>query len=165
MMYRKYWGKLFATDEVAAEYSKTVKWLWLYSFPDSLVCAGMAILRGCGRPTTTVWINLIACLAIGLPCSAVLALYLQIGLPGVWLGMGVGWLTSAAIHAVLISRFDWAHEAKRALKRVAEGTKSMDWSSEGTNSESGVPLLSSSSSSSSAAAAATTEEENMFNED
>lgn len=44
---------------------------------------GIGELRGCGRPTITVWGNILACLIVGYPIGLTLVFVFNFGLAGV----------------------------------------------------------------------------------
>lgn len=76
------------------------------------------ILRGSGRQQLGVWTNGAANYMVGLPASCVLAFHLGAGLAGLWWGMAAAAVLQATVLAILVSRFDWGREVRRADKLV-----------------------------------------------
>jgi len=90
---RNFWPYIFTSDTEVVNRAASAFWiLWAYGLADSMKCVGMAILRGCGRPTITVIGNLVSCCLIGLPLSALLTLVLvHLDLVGLWTGVTASW--------------------------------------------------------------------------
>jgi MATE family multidrug resistance protein len=115
---RDYWPHVFSNNpNVVSLASAAFPIMWLYGTFDSTKAVGMAILRGCGRPTVTVWGNFLACIMVYLPLSVVLTQVLDWGLIGLWLGMSTAWLLVSIAYFIIIARTDWQLEVQASKER------------------------------------------------
>ena len=69
--------------------------------PISLFCAGAAV-------------NVVTYWCLGLPLSVFLAFPEHYGVPGLWSGLACTTTLQATVMSVLVHKFNFAHEAKRA---------------------------------------------------
>jgi MATE family multidrug resistance protein len=120
---RDYWPKVFTTDQdVLSLAIKCFPIMWLYGFFDATKCLTMAILRGCGRPTVTVFGNFFACLVVALPLSLLFtSRYVNWGLTGLWLGMSLAWCVATICYTIVIIRTDWDQQVAEAQERTSRG--------------------------------------------
>ena len=59
-------------------------------------------------------VNVVTYWCLGLPLSVFLAFSKHYGVPGLWAGLACTTTLQATVMSILIHRFDFAHEAKRA---------------------------------------------------
>jgi Na+-driven multidrug efflux pump len=115
---RDYWPHVFSSNpNVISLTAAAFPILWLYGTFDSTKAVGMAILRGCGRPTITVAGNFLSCIMVYLPVSVILTQVLDWGLIGLWLGMSTAWLLVSTAYLVIIMRTDWQLEVQISKER------------------------------------------------
>eukprot|EP01113_Clastostelium_recurvatum_P035522 TRINITY_DN4965_c0_g1_i5.p1 TRINITY_DN4965_c0_g1~~TRINITY_DN4965_c0_g1_i5.p1 ORF type:complete len:609 (+),score=100.02 TRINITY_DN4965_c0_g1_i5:80-1906(+) len=126
MAYRNVLGKMYTDDEELIAMVAGMVWvMWIYGIVDSLKCVGMAVLRGAGRPTLTVYGNVISCIVIGYSLAYVFVFHLHWGLHGLWLSMTCAWLVAMSIYGTVIARTDWNKEVQNATERNIKGMQSM----------------------------------------
>eukprot|EP01125_Pyxidicula_operculata_P015066 TRINITY_DN5092_c0_g1_i2.p1 TRINITY_DN5092_c0_g1~~TRINITY_DN5092_c0_g1_i2.p1 ORF type:complete len:281 (-),score=54.83 TRINITY_DN5092_c0_g1_i2:47-889(-) len=124
--YAPYLGKLFSDNEdVVKTVELLIPLLWVYHMVDVIKCVGMAALRGVGRPTITVWGNVLSCLLMGYPVALLLVLLGHFGLPGLWTGMSVAWLGCGTLYMIVLIRTDWSNEANVAKERTNEALSTL----------------------------------------
>lgn len=59
-------------------------------------------------------VNVVTYWCLGLPLSVFLAFPVHYGVPGLWAGLACTTTLQASVMSILVHRFDFAHEAKRA---------------------------------------------------
>ena len=77
----------------------------------------MAVMRGCGRPSLTVWSNVLSCVIVGYPLAFSLTFAAGGGLVGLWGAMSTAWFVATVVYVVFMFRMDWEKEAENAQKR------------------------------------------------
>ena len=80
----------------------------------------MAIMRGCGRPSLTVWSNVLSCIIVGYPLAFSLTFAAGGGLLGLWGAMSTAWFTATLVYVVCIAKMNWEREASNARERSVE---------------------------------------------
>ncbi|KAI8808520.1 mate-domain-containing protein [Cladochytrium replicatum] len=119
---RNHWGKLWSTDPEVWELVSIVLPLGaLFQISDAIGAATLGILRGSGRQAIGAVINLAGYYLVGVPVGILCAFTWGLGLVGLWIGLTGGLVTVSIIQVFIISRFDWKHEAIRALELVGDG--------------------------------------------
>ena len=112
---------------------KSAPFLGLAMAAEAAAGAAGGALRGCGRQATAVGVSLAGAWALGLPLQAWLALRPPSFAAAVGAGPGVpGLLAGAALASccllaalgVVVSRLDWAREARRAARAVEVSSSS-----------------------------------------
>jgi MATE family multidrug resistance protein len=79
-----------------------------------MVAVLSAVLRASGRQAIGAIFNIAGYWCICLPLAWLLGFYLQLGVLGFWIALTICTALQAAAFGVLISRFDWQQEVKRA---------------------------------------------------
>ena len=59
-------------------------------------------------------VNVVTYWCLGLPLSVFLAFPVHYGVPGLWSGLACTTTLQATVMSILVHKFDFAHEAKRA---------------------------------------------------
>lgn len=77
-------------------------------------------LRGQGRQKLGSSLNLIAYYIITIPLALVLAFKLDLGMTGLWYGLGFGILLLAVSEAWFVFHSDWTEIAESSIKRNQE---------------------------------------------
>lgn len=72
------------------------------------------VVRGCGQQAKGAAVNVVTYWCLGLPLSVFLAFPEHYGVPGLWSGLACTTTLQATVMSVLVHKFDFAHEAKRA---------------------------------------------------
>ena len=121
------WGYAFTTDPGVL--SLVAMWLPLLCIlcaPDTIQGIACGVLRGAGRPGVAAASNLLSYVAIGMPLGYALCIPADYGLPGLWIGMGIGFFASSVFLSVTVGRMDWDAAAKTAVKRATSGGGTVD---------------------------------------
>ena len=106
LFFKDRFAYIYTDDARVAELAGSIAWAfainqWLAS--NSVVLQG--ILNGCGRQGLNAKLSLVSSYCVGVPAAVVLCFALQLGVLGLWLGLGLGqcfrccvghWLVSAA---------------------------------------------------------------------
>ncbi|KAI8031897.1 Protein DETOXIFICATION 48 [Camellia lanceoleosa] len=116
---RNAWGRGFSSDEA-------ILGLTVAAMPVAGLCelgncpqtAGCGVLRGSARPTTAANINLGAFYGVGLPIAVVMGLVMNMGLPGLWLGLLAAQVVCAALMVIVLMRTDWVQQANRGRELI-----------------------------------------------
>ncbi|GBF97494.1 hypothetical protein Rsub_10417 [Raphidocelis subcapitata] len=87
---------------------------------DGVNAALSGVLRGSGRQKLGAAVNFVGFWIVGLPLSWALAFPGGLGEWGLWAGVCAGAGVQAAVLLTLLSRWDWAAEAARVRRRIAE---------------------------------------------
>ncbi|DBA93746.1 hypothetical protein WJX82_004690 [Trebouxia sp. C0006] len=72
------------------------------------------VVRGCGQQAKGAAVNVVTYWCLGLPLSVFLAFPVHYGVPGLWAGLACTTTLQASVMSILVHRFDFAQEAKRA---------------------------------------------------
>lgn len=88
-------------------------------FSDGINTVMASVLRGAGRQGIGASLNVIAYWIIGVPLAAALGFTYKLGVYGFWVGLLAASALQAIVQTVVISRFDWENEVKRAHKLVS----------------------------------------------
>ncbi|GLC40447.1 hypothetical protein PLESTB_001346900 [Pleodorina starrii] len=87
---------------------------------DGMVAVLGGVLRGSGRQTWGAALNLVGYWAVGCPLALLLGFKLGLDVVGFWCGLAAATSLQAVILAVVVSRFDWDLEVRRAAKLVSQ---------------------------------------------
>jgi MATE family multidrug resistance protein len=80
------------------------------------------VLRASGRQAWGAGVNLIGYWIIGVPLGAYLGFSQGMAVQGFWLGVGTSAVLQALALGVMVARWDWQGEVRRAQERLASGT-------------------------------------------
>lgn len=78
------------------------------------------VLRGAGRQVLGACLNIFGYWCVGVPLAATLGLYLKLNVLGFWTALAITTSMQTVIQILVISKFDWNAEVKRAKLLVAE---------------------------------------------
>ncbi|GAB4817451.1 hypothetical protein N2152v2_004497 [Parachlorella kessleri] len=78
----------------------------------------LGVMRGCGRQKYGALVNFFANWVLGLPLLILLAFKLKLGVAGLWWGQCIANYVQAMVLALMVARFDWTHESRRAGRLV-----------------------------------------------
>jgi len=84
--------------------------MFVYCVVDSTKCVCLNILRSTGRPSITVFGNILACLAVMLPLGFFLAVRCRLGIVGLWAAMSTAWLLATIVYFVILMRTNWKEQ-------------------------------------------------------
>ncbi|GLC34912.1 hypothetical protein PLESTB_001177300 [Pleodorina starrii] len=135
------WAALFTKDDtIIGLVASLMPVLTLSNLADSVVSVLSGVLRGSGRQELAFKVNLAAFWFLGLPLAARLAIHHHLGALGLWMAMGLASALQAVILMVSVLRFDWAEEARKALRRVAATEAGMRQAAAEAAEAAGPPL-------------------------
>lgn len=86
---------------------------------DGMVAVLSAVLRASGRQAIGAMFNIAGYWCVCLPLAWLLGFHLQLGVLGFWIALTLATAMQAAAFGILISRFDWKAEVKRAAALTA----------------------------------------------
>ncbi|XP_054808157.1 protein DETOXIFICATION 14-like isoform X1 [Prosopis cineraria] len=95
-------------------------------FVDSLQGTLTGIARGSGWQHIGAYVNFGAYYVIGIPLAAILGFVVHMKAKGLWLGITTGKLVQVILLLIIISRTDWAKEARLARERTLQRTLAED---------------------------------------
>lgn len=84
-----------------------------------LLFAGIVVYACCCAGAA---VNVVTYWCLGLPLSVFLAFPVHYGVPGLWAGLACTTTLQATVMSILVHRFDFAHEAKRAAAIASSET-------------------------------------------
>eukprot|EP00775_Hariotina_reticulata_P009063 gene9063-9233_t len=87
---------------------------------DAINCVCMSVLRAAGRQGLGAALNIVAYWGVGVPLSALFGLHLGMGVNGFWLGLLLTASSQAVVQLLVLTRFDWEEEVRRAAELVAK---------------------------------------------
>ncbi|KAJ9078002.1 hypothetical protein DSO57_1011290 [Entomophthora muscae] len=76
------------------------------------------ILRGQGRQRVSAFFKLSACYLLALPLGMVLAHWYEMGLLGLWIGVGVSWIYTALGELAAVLNTDWNRQVFLCQRRM-----------------------------------------------
>ena len=110
-------GKIFTKDQMLLhQCSKMMDLLAFFIYFDHLQGALGGVLRGSGRQFLGAVVNFISFYVIGLPLGITLALWMEMGSRGIWMGLLCGALTETVVFVIVLLRTDWDKQASLAIK-------------------------------------------------
>ncbi|KAB5592878.1 transport protein [Ceratobasidium theobromae] len=113
-------------DEVASLVASVLPIVSLYQVVDGLASVETGILRACGKLGVSATVNFVAYYVIGLPLGFYLALWCNMGLKGVWIGLATAILCAASTIWMMVLRLDWDVEVREAKERIETGVPTAD---------------------------------------
>jgi MATE family multidrug resistance protein len=124
---RSYIGYLFSSNKDVIELVKTTMPVVSgFIIMDFLQGTLQGVYRGAGRQKTGALLNMIGCYLVGLPIGIPLALVGEQGVKGLWIGMCCGVSIMFFGGFLIMFRYDWEDEAKKAQKRIGVISLSID---------------------------------------
>jgi len=109
-------GNLFSSDEeVAHLVSQLIPILCVFMMGDSVQATIGGALRGLGKQTLVLWINILGFWVLAVPIGAILTFAVGLGVFGLWWGMVIGIYMSSIIGLCFVYRVDWNHQEDRPL--------------------------------------------------
>ncbi|KAI0795658.1 MATE efflux family protein [Abortiporus biennis] len=119
-IFRKSWGYLFNDDiEVITLVASILPIVALFQVFDGLGAVTGGILRAEGKQFTGALLNLSAYYVIGIPFGIWLAFKRDMALHGLWVGLTVSLVYSAAVGVTLCLKTDWEREVEKVRERIA----------------------------------------------
>eukprot|EP00947_MAST-08B_sp_MAST-8B-sp1_P004589 g4589.t1 len=116
-----WWPTLFASDELVLRTTRQVlPWALGVNFFDGAQGVMSGILRGCGRQCLGSGINCTVWYALGLPVGMSLAFAANMGLAGLWVGIGCALGGQNLALGLTLLRIDWESECAKAAYRIGE---------------------------------------------
>ncbi|RDX46702.1 MATE efflux family protein [Polyporus arcularius HHB13444] len=124
MIFRKNWAKLFNDDPyVVSLVASILPLVALFQVFDGLGAITAGILRSVGKQFTGALLNLSAYYVIGIPFGIWLAFWRGMHLHGLWIGLTVSLVFSAAIGIWISLSTNWDHEVEKVRRRLAADHK------------------------------------------
>ena len=78
------------------------------------------VFMGLGRQKLVFWIAMLCFWVLAVPIGVILAFVVELGVFGLWWGFLIGMYLASVIGSWCLCRsVDWAHEAKRSVKRLS----------------------------------------------
>ena len=93
------------------------------------------IIRGAGHQLRGAIVNLIAYYIFGLPIGITLALVLEMGAVGMWIGLAIATGIQAISYSIMLCCMNWPKEATLAMKRASQGTETSEQKSDNNTIE------------------------------
>ena len=108
VFFRKSVPVLFTKDEAIQNLSTTlISGIAIFQIVDAINACVQGVLRGSGCQAIGAKLVFVSYYIIGLPLGAILALFLQFGVAGLWIGVTVGLTIMSIIGLVIICQTDW----------------------------------------------------------
>ncbi|XP_027363112.1 protein DETOXIFICATION 12-like [Abrus precatorius] len=124
---RHVFGYIFSNEKEVVDYVTIMAPLICISvILDSIQGVLSGIARGCGWQHIGVYVNLGAFYLCGIPFSATLAFWVQLGGKGLWMGVQVGAFVQCVLLSIITSCINWEQQAIKARKRLFDGQFSAD---------------------------------------
>ena len=114
---------VYVSEEAVAAMSSALApaFLVMFSF-DAVNMTIVGSIRGAGRQVFVTKLSVVQSYVVALPVAAGLAFYTDLGLLGIWIGLGSGVVTASLGGAwYLFYRLDWPEASELARKRAALG--------------------------------------------
>lgn len=119
-------GDLFSDDtDVADLVTILIPISCLFMMGDAIQATIGGVLRGLGRQSLVLWLNILGFWVCAVPIGAVLTFVVDLGVNGLWWGFMIGIYTSAAVGIWFLKvHIDWDQETKKTFARLSIMTKS-----------------------------------------
>ena len=119
---RNYIGRVFSNDTDVVDLVANIAPIAAYfEFFDGFQVVIKGVLMGMGRQKTILWINLIGFWCVGATFISVLTFPLDLGLYGIWWGLGIATTSTTIVGAcVLYFKIKWQDEVRRTFKRLSQ---------------------------------------------
>jgi MATE family multidrug resistance protein len=125
--FREYLASIFTNDEDLLNKCRSLFIIVaLFQLPDAINGVEQGVFRASGRQSLSAKLNFVAYYVIGLPLGYYLALPLELGVEGLWIGIFVGMLVISSTNSIVIMRSDWAALATAARSRLSIVVPSKD---------------------------------------
>lgn len=112
-------GYLFSNDaDVVAQVSRIAPIGGLFQVFDGIQGSIAGVLRGLGLQRAAALSNLIGLWCFGVTIAYLLAFPAGMGLPGLWWGLAVGLMMTAAGNSLCLYRTDWNKQVEEAQVRI-----------------------------------------------
>ncbi|KAI0819458.1 MATE efflux family protein [Trametes gibbosa] len=124
LVFRNSWAHLFNDDEaVVALVAAILPLVALFQVFDGLGAITSGILRAIGKQFTGALLNLSAYYIVGIPFGIWLAFWHGMRLHGLWIGLTISLVYSAAVGVAISLRTDWEREVEKVRIRLGEDNK------------------------------------------
>ncbi|RPD65257.1 MATE efflux family protein [Lentinus tigrinus ALCF2SS1-7] len=124
MVFRANWAHLFNDDpEVVSLVASILPWVSMFQVFDGLSAITAGILRAAGKQFTGALLNLSAYYVIGIPFGIWLAFWHDMKLHGLWIGLTVSLVYSAAFGIWICLRANWDREVEKVRIRLEADNK------------------------------------------
>ncbi|KAH9855642.1 MATE efflux family protein [Lenzites betulinus] len=124
VVFRNHWAHLFNDDEaVVALVASILPLVALFQVFDGLSAITSGVLRAIGKQFTGALLNLSAYYVVGIPFGIWLAFWHGMRLHGLWIGLTVSLVYSAAVGVAISLRTDWEREVEKVRIRLEEDAK------------------------------------------
>ncbi|XP_027363115.1 protein DETOXIFICATION 12-like [Abrus precatorius] len=124
---RHVFGYIFSNEKEVVDYVTIMAPLICISvILDSIQGVLSGIARGCGWQHIGVYVNLGAFYLCGIPFSATLAFWVQLGGKGLWMGVQVGAFVQCVLLSIITSCINWEQQEIKARKRLFDCQFSAD---------------------------------------
>ncbi|KAI0746552.1 MATE efflux family protein [Daedaleopsis nitida] len=126
VVFRTSWAHLFNDDpDVVSLVASILPLVALFQVTDGLSAITSGILRAVGKQFTGALLNLSAYYVIGIPFGIWLAFWRGMELHGLWVGLTISLMYSAAVGIWLSLRTDWDREVEKVRIRLEQDQKAM----------------------------------------
>ncbi|OQS02940.1 Multidrug/Oligosaccharidyl-lipid/Polysaccharide (MOP) Flippase Superfamily [Thraustotheca clavata] len=89
-----------------------------FQFVNAVNSAVQGTLRGCGLQNYGAVINFVSYICFGLPMGYMFEFEFNYGLPGLWIGMTLGYLCAMICGTLILCQSNWQHLANKAHERA-----------------------------------------------
>lgn len=119
--FRNVWAQLCTNDvDVSSLIMLIIPLYCLAQFSDAINDVVVGIITGVGHQKKAAVGNILGYYVIGLPCMYYLALEMDMGVLGIWIGILIGNICGLTMQLVVLGLIDWKKEADLASKREVE---------------------------------------------
>lgn len=110
IIFRTSLPKLFTKDEPIQNLTNQLMVVAaFYQISDAINASIQGALRGTGRQALGAKLNFVCYYIIGLPLGAIIAIYFEVGVVGLWMGITLGLTLISVVGLIIICRTDWEH--------------------------------------------------------
>eukprot|EP00123_Amoebidium_parasiticum_P012288 comp21254_c0_seq1/m.28966 comp21254_c0_seq1/g.28966 ORF comp21254_c0_seq1/g.28966 comp21254_c0_seq1/m.28966 type:complete len:552 (-) comp21254_c0_seq1:439-2094(-) len=115
--------RIYTSDQVIIDLCLNIKWLFVGGFMiESTEILVSAVLTGMSKVTVIFWVSLLATWLIDLPLCWLLGLHYNMGLPALWIAIGVMEVFKLSVYLIDLGCTDWEERARFAMESMeAEG--------------------------------------------
>ncbi|KAG2495579.1 hypothetical protein HYH03_006179 [Edaphochlamys debaryana] len=113
-------------EDIVANVARVMPVIAFSAMGDGLVAVMGGILRGSGRQSLGALLNLCSYWMIGCPVAMFLGFNMKWDVFGFWCGLASATSLQSMVLLLVLSRFDWPNEVRRAAKLVAENASTVD---------------------------------------
>ncbi|RLN70923.1 hypothetical protein BBJ29_002243 [Phytophthora kernoviae] len=114
--------RLFIDDEESVDLASTIMAFWCpFEIVDGLNAVMQGIFRGAGKQKPAAIVNVVCYYGVGITLSALLAFVFDLGVKGLWWGIGFGILATVLVLALYMLRYwKWDQLAAEAKQRTEQ---------------------------------------------